>query len=209
MASEVDICNLALTRLGDDRITTLDEGTKAAELCSLHYPMARDAVLRAHPWNFAIRRATLALSATTPNHEFQYQFALPTDPYCLKVLRTDWEANGISATAIYGFPGIYGTSGALVTYRIEGRFLLCNETSVMIEYIARITDPEQFDQLFTDVVAQRLAAELAIPVTDNQAAAKTMWDIYSTKLVEARMTDAQEGTPREVVDLSPWISARA
>jgi hypothetical protein len=208
MASEVTICNLALTRLGHNVITTLDEGSVASDLCSLHYSVARDAVLRAHPWNFAIRRATLALSATTPNHEFIYQHALPSDPYCLKVIRTDWEADGESSSAIYGFPGIYGYSSNTVPYRIEGRFLLCNESTVKIEYIARITDTAQFDDLFTDVLAQRLAAEMGIKLTDNQAATKTMWDIYSSKLVEARMTDAQEGSPRDVVDLSPWISVR-
>lgn len=209
MTSVVDICNLALTRIGHSQITSLDEGTKASDLCSLHYAFCRDAVLRAHPWNFAITRATLALSATTPNHEWTYQHALPSDPYCLKVIRTDWEASGYATTAIYGFPGVNGYSGAAVPYRIEGRNLLCNENVVKIEYIARITDTEQFDMLFVDVLAQRLAAEIALPLTDTQTATKTMWDIYNAKLIEARTNDAQEGSPREVVDLSPWIAIRS
>lgn len=209
MTDIVSICNLALTRLGHSQITTIDEGTKGSGLCALHYPMARDAVLRAHPWNFAIRRATLALSAVTPNHEFDFKHALPSDPYCLKVIRTDWEATGFSGTAVYGFPGQMGYATDMIPYRIEGRFLLCNEGTVKIEYTARIEDPAEFDQLFVDVLAQRMAAEMGIALTDNQSATKTMWDIYSSKLVEARLTDAQEGTPREVVDLSPWLSVRA
>ena len=204
--SETSICNLALTRLGHMQITSLTEGTKASDLCTLHYDLSRDALLRAHPWNFAISRVTLAQDATTPNHEFDYRHTLPVD--CLKVIRTDWEADGFTSTAVYGFPGLNGYAGAVVPYRIEGRYLLTNEDTVKIEYIASITDPTQFDVLFVDLLAQRLAAEICIALTDNQSAAKTMWEIYDRKIVEARLMDATEGTPREVVDLSPWISAR-
>ena len=206
MTSTVDICNLALTRLGHKMITSLVENTKASELCTLHYPMTRDAVLRAHPWNFAISRATLALSSTIPNHEFAYRHALPSD--CLKVIRTNWEADGSAGAAVYGFPGIMGGTWDIMEYRLEGRFIASNETTVKIEYVARIEDPTQFDTLFTDMLAQRLAAELSMSLTDNQAATKTMWDIYSAKLTEARLMDAQEGTPRDVVDVSPWLTAR-
>jgi len=195
MTSPVDICNLALTRIGHTKISSLDENSKGADLCSLHYPLCRDAVLRAHPWNFAVRRATLALSSTTPNHEFEYYHVLPTD--CLKVIRTGWEADGCDDTE----------------YRIEnlagvGRCLATNESVVRIEYIALITDSSQFDPLFVDVLAQRIAAEISVPLTDTQTIAKAMWDIYQSKLAEARTTDAQEGTPRNDRDVSPWLMAR-
>jgi len=207
MTSEVDIANMALDRLGHQTITSLDQGTKAADLCARNYPRCRDSLLRAHPWNFAIRRATLALSATTPNHEFTHQHALPVD--CLKVIRTSWEANGYAGAAVYGFPGMNGYAGAAVPYRIEGKFLLCNEAVASIEYTAQITDTAQFDELFTDVLAQRLAAEIGMGLTDNASAVEKLWSIYQNKLNEARLMDAQEGTAREVVDLSPWIVARA
>lgn len=205
-SSETEIANLALTRIGHGLISALSENSKAAETCNLHYARTRNAVLRAFPWNFAVKRATLALSATTPNHEFTYQHALPTD--CLKVLRTSWEADGSVGTAIYGFPGVMGYAYDVAPYRIEGRFLLCNESVARIEYIAEITDPAQFDELFVDVLAQRLAAEIAVAMTDNQSLTKTMWEIYTAKLAEARTIDSQEGTPRMVVDTSPWLAAR-
>lgn len=211
MASVTDICNLALTRIGHGQISSLDEDSKGADLCSLHYPICRDAVLRAHPWNFAIRRATLAQSGTTPNHEFDYYHVLPSD--CLKVIRTNWEADGLSSTAVYGFPGINGYAGGATEYRIEnvsgvGRCIATNEDVVKIEYIAQITDTSQFDSLFVDLLAQRLAAEISVAFTDTQTMTKAMWDIYQSKLGEARTTDAQEGTPRDIADLSPWVAAR-
>lgn len=209
MTSVTDICNLALTRIGHSQITSLDENSKGADLCSLHYPICRDAVLRAHPWNFAIRRATLAQSATAPNHEFTYYHVLPSD--CLKVIRTNWEADGLTSTAIYSYPDSVNVWDS--EYRLEsvsgvGKCIATNESVVKIEYIAQITDTSLFDPLFVDLLAQRIAAEIAVAFTDTQTVTKTMWDIYQAKLAEARTTDAQEGTPRETVDVSPWIAAR-
>jgi len=210
--SEVDICNLALTRIGHGQIASLGEGSKAGDLCTLHYPMCRDSLFRAHPWNFTIRREALAASADyTPAFEFDYYFPLPTD--CIKVIRTDFEAGGSSSTAVYGFPGMSGYVNDAVPYRLEnhsvlGRVIACSESTLEIEYIAKVTDPAQFDELFVDLLAQRLAAEICVAFTDTQSLAKQMWEVYQSKLVEARTIDAQEGSAREIVDLSPWLQAR-
>lgn len=199
MASEVDICNLALTRLGHSTISALNEGTKAADLCNLHYPLARDFMLREHHWNFAIKRATLALSATAPNHEFTHQHALPVD--CLKVIRTDLD--DVSGGIVYGYP--YSTGAP---YKVEGRFILSDESTVKLEYVSRVTDAAQFDALFVDCLAQRLAAELAMPLADNASLAKSMWDLYAAKVRDARSVSAQESTPREFIDATGWLTAR-
>lgn len=190
MTTETDICNLALSRIGHDRqISDINEATKEGDLLRLHYSMTRDALLRSHPWNFAIKRAELASVDTTPSFEFDYVFALPTD--CLRVLRTSWEAQNIDAE-----------------YRIEGRYLLTNEAAVKIEYIGRITDPAQFDYLFIDIFAQRLAAECAMPLINDARVAQSALQIYGQKLSEARTLDAQEGTPRQIVHDYDWLTVR-
>ena len=63
MASEVDICNLALSHLGDEAsVASLDppEGSAQAERCAQFYPIARDTLLESHDWGFAVRRTQLA-----------------------------------------------------------------------------------------------------------------------------------------------------
>jgi len=60
MATEVSICSNALRRLGDDPITSLTDDTERARLCNAFYQDSRDLVLRSHPWNFAITRASTA-----------------------------------------------------------------------------------------------------------------------------------------------------
>jgi hypothetical protein len=190
--SVVSICNLALTRIGQPQIASLSASGKAADLCNLHYEPTRDAVLRDHPWNFAIAYAELARSSTTPAFEFDYTFTLPTD--CIKVLRTEFEQ--------------LGYDGSTYAYRIVGREIFANTETLAIEYTKRVTDPTQFDAMFVDMLAERLAAELAYPLTDNRSLVETRLQIYQNKLAAARLADAQEGTPREVVALDPWIVAR-
>jgi hypothetical protein len=55
----LDISNRALVSLGAKKIGSLDEGTDRAIACKLEAEHTRTAVLRAHPWNFARKRARL------------------------------------------------------------------------------------------------------------------------------------------------------
>jgi hypothetical protein len=169
-------------------ISALTENTKSGRLCALHYEPSRDAVLRAHPWNFAVKRVDLASEDDEPPFEYTYQFPLPSD--FLKMVRTEDES-----------------ANYVDDYRIEGGKLLSNSDTVAIEYIARISDVALFDPLFVDLLAQRLAAELAISFTDTQSMAQGFWQVYNQKLAEARGVDAQEGVPRNI-EADAWVMAR-
>tara|TARA_R110000787_G_scaffold212900_2_gene322477 strand:- start:29 stop:622 length:594 start_codon:yes stop_codon:yes gene_type:complete len=185
MSSEVQVCNLALTKIGESQIISLAENSKAARLCSLHYAPTRDAVLRSHIWNFAIKRVELALSTTTPAYDYSYQFAIPVDS--LRILETN-----LSNTA---------------EWKIENGFLLADSDAVKVRYLSRVTDPTVFDSLFTEALASRLAAELAVPLTDSITLSKLMIDLYASKIAEARTMDAVEGTP-DNIEADAWLNAR-
>ena len=86
MPSVVDICNEALDLLGAATITALTQNSKEARLCNRNYELVRDSVLRAHPWNTAVTRKNLPQDATAPDFGFTYQYTLPTDPFCSRVL---------------------------------------------------------------------------------------------------------------------------
>jgi hypothetical protein len=57
MATDVDIANRALSRIGARRLTTLADATEAARAINSAFVQVRDEVLRAHPWKSACRRA--------------------------------------------------------------------------------------------------------------------------------------------------------
>lgn len=184
--SPVKVCNKALVLIGADLITALDENSKRARLCNYLYEQARDAVQRAHPWNCCMSRATLAALSSTPDWGYDYEYQLPTNPYCLRVLQME--------ELSYEF-------------KIEGRKLLTDEDSCKILYITRIVTVANWDKLLVDAVAARLAHELAIPIADSRTMAETRWTLYQDILSEARSIDAQEGTP-EVLDIPTWTNAR-
>lgn len=188
MTSVVAICNRALDMLGADPVTSLDDNTKAARLCARNYEPVRDAVLRAYPWNAAVRRAALAALAEAPAWGYARQFQLPEGPEpepCLRLL------------------AIEGESEFGLRYKIEGRRVLSNEGAPLrILYIARIEDPSQLDPMLADVIATRLAADLSYSLTASAALGQTLMEIYQAKLAEARMTDAAEGVPDDIV--SAW-----
>ena len=81
MATEVDICNLALAHLGDDAtIATIKppEGSAQAEKAARFYPIARDSLLEMHTWNFASKRGSLALTTVTLD-QWDYAYQAPAD----------------------------------------------------------------------------------------------------------------------------------
>ena len=171
MASDVAICNTALNRLGANTITSFTENSKEARLCNSEYSGIRDQVLRAHPWNCAISRATLAQDSDAPSFGFAYQYTLPTDPYCLRVLQMETE---------------------VINFKVEGRKLLTDEATAKIMYIGRVTDPEEYDSLFIDTLSARIAFEFSFNITGSRTLQGDMFDLYNQKLALARSFDAQE-----------------
>lgn len=63
LTADHQIVNLALTRIGDLRISALSDATAAAQAANAVYASLRDEVLREHPWNFAAQRASCEKAA--------------------------------------------------------------------------------------------------------------------------------------------------
>ena len=177
MATEVSICANALRRLGDSPIVSLTDDTERARLCNAFYSDARDDVLRSHPWNFSITRQQLSQLSATPLYQYSYQYALPTDPFCLRVLEMEY------SDYVFKIEHLAGT----------GRVLLTDEGTAKIIYIARITDTAQFDSLFIDTLTAKLSVDLAYPVTGSVQLQQSMQKLFESKLREARSVDGQEG----------------
>jgi hypothetical protein len=180
MASDVDICNSALNAIGASNIISLTEDSRAARVCNQRYEFVRDSVFRAHPWNCLISRVEVAADSTAPAFEFEYAHTLPTDPYCLRVLRPQ-DPDSV--------------------FKIEGRKLLANTTPFKFIYISRVTDPNQYDQLLIEALAARLAADISYALVNSATLTQSLYAIYESKLSEARFVDATEGTPDNVINL--------
>jgi hypothetical protein len=184
--SVISICNLALQKLGAQRIVSFEDATKNAHLCEGFYDQAVDETLRSHPWNCAICRKELAAEEEAPAFGWTYQYVLPSSPYCLRVLQMDY--------LDYEFV-------------IEGRMLLTDQGTCKILYVKRVVDPNEFDALLVEAIAARLATKLAYPVTQSLSLEDKMGKNFRLILSEARSVDAQEGTP-QTIDTSHLLDSR-
>ena len=192
MASVVDICNTALNQLGASTILTLTEDSKNARLCNARYTQIRDAVFRSHPFNCLQKRVELSSSTTTPAWGYSFQYDLPGD--CLRLLRIlDYDSN----------------------YKVEGRKILSNTSSMKILYIARITDPNEYDESLRETLSAALGADIAFAVTSNNQTATNMYNLFQDKLKDARFVDSTEGQNidqdlgmSDQIDASTFINSR-
>jgi hypothetical protein len=175
--SKTDICNAALTKLGQaELITNIDEGTPNANALRAAWDIARDATLRDFDWGFAMTRQTLAVLEDEPLSEiWEYQYQLPTVPLYLRIVDIpDYDPLNQPP------------------YEIEGDVLLTNETEITIRYIAQITDTAKYPADFANALAARLAFEVATVVTQSRGAKQLAAAEYASAISDAKGTAALE-----------------
>jgi hypothetical protein len=188
MATSIEICNAALSMLGDKPIASFEDVTDRAKLCANTYGLMRRTLLRLHPWNCATKRVILAPEANTPAFDWAYQFALPA-----KWLRTLQ----------------VGYDGAPMDYAFESNRILANSPALPMVYLAEV-DEDQWDSLLTDVAIAYMTMTLAYPITKSASKSTELkQEFYSSGgiLARAKTADGQENPPMSWND-SVFISVR-
>lgn len=191
MPSEVDICNMALLKVGaKPKIDSLIEDSDNARICNQFYAPVRDAVLRGHPWNCAEHRRIITSLADAPAFGYDYQFQLPVNPYCLRVLQVGEDKEQPTK------------------WKVAGRRLLYNESTAKLKYTKRITDTNDFDPLLVDALAVSLAIKLAMPLAQSQSLVDSLVkELELIVLPLARSIDAQESGEEEL-SVDTWLDSR-
>lgn len=186
--SAVKLCNFALDEIGAGAIESLTEASEEARKCNLHYEQALKAALRSHAWQFATKDATLAeLEDDTPL-EYNYTYALPTD-----FLRALHLVN-TSDVKDHDTP-----------FRIASNTLETDESPCYLRYVAVVSDPNEFDELFVEAFTYHLAARLARTLTQDRQMSQEMAGYARAAAARARAIDATEtieepGSGRDILD---------
>lgn len=184
-ASEVSIANSALIEVGADRISSLTQNTRVAIIVNAIFESCRDDVLRAHPWNFAIRRATLAPLADPPDHEWSVAYDWPND--CLRPLE------------------VYPDT---IDWVSEDRKIFCNEPgTIKLKYIYKNEDPSSWDSNFTEALALRIASKIAFALTQSASLSEVLQKRYEKCIAQARSMDGAEGILKNL-EIDTWTMAR-
>jgi len=170
MPSDLDLCNLALSLIGDGaKVSAISppDGSVQASLCARFYPLARDTLLERHPWSFATRRQPLALLSEADG---RFRYALPAD--ALKPLSLQGNA----------------------PFSLENGVIVCKQANAELRYVFAQTDSNAFSPLFSQALAWLLASHLAGALIKGQSGAQQAQQClaFSERILnEAITADAQ------------------
>lgn len=163
--TDVQICNLALARLGDAKITTLGDATAQAQYCTLFYAQTVQELQTDLDWQFCRKLSTVTADGTAPAFGYSSRFLLPAD--FLRVLRI----NGIDEDENFG------------KWEIIGGYIHTSLTGpIQLDYIASVTTTTLFPPVFIEVLTAKLAAHLALPLTGSKDLFDQMAKVYGESI---------------------------
>jgi hypothetical protein len=185
MASQTEICNLALSHIGSAKeITNIEtERSQEALACRRYYTIARDMVLRDFEWPFATRLVALGLVESDPNDEWRYSYRYPTD--CLFFRRI-----------------LSGVRNERPDQRIPhkiasddtGKLIYTDQQSAEAEYTILISNTDEYHPDFVMALSYMLASLVASRLTQGDP---LKLGTHMLKLYEYAITKAQASAANE------------
>lgn len=188
MSTVVSICNQALAMVGGKLITSIDDDITEAKVCKANYEPVRDELLEAANWSFTLEWLDLPKLANPPLSEFANAFQLPSDVIRVIFVGKDFEHP--------------------TQWQREGMNIMTNNATCMCQVVRREVDTTKFTPKFVGAFATRLAAEMALPLTNNGKVYELLMGSAERKLTDAINSDNSQGRAKKI--FSSWLqSARA
>jgi hypothetical protein len=184
MISEITLVGNALNLIGADRISSFEDDSTEAEVTKNIFETTYIAMLTETRWRFATKDMQLArlLEEPDPVYGYDYAFALPSDYLQLNEATTK-------------------------DYQIVGQNVLTNSKELTITYTFR-PPVHNLPGYFIKALEYNLAANFAIPITDDRTKLNDFMSLYTVQLKRAKFSDASSNPPR-IITSSPYITARA
>ena len=185
-ATEVGICNQALAKLGNslNLIASLEDRSKEAKQCKLFYAQARDEVLEEYPWPWAMRRnIPLALISenTDAGAQYKYTYSYPSD--CLMIKRL--VANGCQDVATSPF-------SISIADNLTSNIIETDVENAVLTYIAKVTNPIVFKNMFITALSYKIAAYICMPLTSSTELMLSLGQFYQATLADASIASMNE-----------------
>lgn len=199
MASEVDVCNLALAHLADEAAVSSispPDGSAQADHCKRFYPIARDALLESFAWPFATNRVALVLTANEPAGAWEYEYAMPSS--CARILSIN--VDGVLDDTTTQDYVIETDSGG-------NKVILTNTPDAICRFTKLITDTTKYSPLFVTTLSFLLASYLAGPITKSKADADANYRRFLIELAKSS-TSAANQMQNNPIHTPQWMAAR-
>lgn len=187
MLTDVQIINLGVSKIASNRIKRIDPpSTAVEEFMAAGYPQWKRSELAKRRWVFAlVDDYSLTVSETLTGVDKPYKYALPID--CLRPVRlkrTEWKQ--------------------------RGRFIHSAYDTLKLSYVKNAAEAE-FDVLFIDVLAARVALESVEYITQSNTKKEHAQSLYNMAVMEAAKANAFVTGPEDIQEddeVFDWMVSR-
>lgn len=180
MNSSTQICNMALSRLGN-RVTVnsiTDPTVPEERICAIWYDPCRQSVLKRLMPNCALERKVVAKLSVTPAFGYAYAYQYPSD--CLKVL------------------GVGDVQDKENNYAVEGSMILTDEDyedGMNLRYIKDLTDVSKMTVEVCLAISAEMMEKIALQVTQDAEKLKAANAFIKIDMGSASALNGQENRP--------------
>lgn len=166
--TNTDICNIALSYLAKNRITSVDDNTEEAKQCKIHYDHCRHMLLRSYTWGFAKKVEQLALLDTkVPG--WLYAYGYPQKCLSIRLIFSEGMAE---------FKESRKEQFEKAIIKDNTRAILTNVENAWCEFTYDATDADMFSEEFIEALARLLASSMAMQLTGNGQIQATQYQLY-------------------------------
>jgi hypothetical protein len=184
----IKICSRALILIGEEGISSFNDGTAQSDVADAMYEDVARASLTNTRWRFATAQAQLNRLVSAPDGRYSAAYQLPANMLML------------SAVTVQDHPIKYDTYGSKV-------FCDASDTDVLIaDYIYR-ADEADWPAYFTIAVEYAMAAVFAVSIARDAQMSQMMEQKAQFHMIQARRLDSQQQTSRKL-NTSRFIAQR-
>jgi hypothetical protein len=227
---------MALQRIGARGvISSLADNTPNAIKVNVVWNMVFQEVLSARDWKFAKTRIELQQNSTNPVGGYLYAYSLPSDflrlckpreiPEEHRIANFAWVGSNSGGFCEHDLPvwpravepyvteTVLGSgNGASYTTNLLTNYPGCgvpyaNVRPIIINYIRLITDLTQLLPGFVNALADRLASELAVPITESQDKAEKRMEMYMMDLNSSQAQQECDDFLKDESGSQTWVTA--
>lgn len=188
--TKTDVCNMALSSIGEATITDINDNNESARLCRQFYDRARQLILRQYPWGFARRIERLPeVEVATKTKGYLYTYMYPET--ALFIYGVDNEPF-IYDMADFNRPYYKRENFEIFNLNESTKVIGTNVARAFCDYVYDCQDPDIFDSVFVEALVHKLGADLAMPLVGSAEMYKMQFQIYQGALLEAKNITSKE-----------------
>ena len=173
MAVSINLANRALILCGVTQLlTSINSDQIEATIINNVYDDIVEEVISQHTFSSTVFRQKLSLLATTPSFDYTYEFSLPSNPYCYRIIR------------------LYNSGEKFIEHKREAQKILTKTNTAYIQYVGRVEEEGQMDSFLKSMIVLRLAVEICLAVSGNSQLQDKLEQKYNNLSKKLKALDA-------------------